>query len=1476
MKKARIDSVQFGILSPSDVRTMSAVEVTEVVVNKSGIVYKNGVNDSAMGTTSGAMLCSTCGNNSILCPGHFGHIELVFPVFNVEFINQLSRVLQCVCFYCSRLLLPKDHPKYAELLGIRNKKKRLAAIAAICKKIHYCVDSVKDVKKVPDETFAACGGHQPLFERDDALVRATFDVSEAELESWRAGSAPTAGPHKVRQILEHIDSATVAVLGMDKTFACPASMMWQNLVVPPITMRPSRTKNNDTKIGGEDDLTLRLRGIVKCNKTLAALDLTAVQLAQYRYDGTTYTHLEALLAGDESATARCPATDAYIALQYAVASYQDNRYVTNLFDSNEYGKDRKSLRCRFAGTKAKKGRMRFTIFGKRQNFSARTVITPCSKIDLDEVGVPEFICKKLTYPERVTPYNIYQLSALVRNGPHVYPGANWLVTKSGEVRSLNFVDRYATQLECGQIVRRHLRDGDDVLINRQPSLHKYSVMAHRVRVMPGKTFRLHMAATTPYNADFDGDEMNLHVLMDPLTRAEGREILSIKHNMVKDTVPLVSFQQNVVAAAYLLTDPVRTMPRATAWQLLFQNKWADETRLPPATPYVSGYAVFSCCLPTTLYVRYDDVVIEAGVMVAGRLKKQSLNRGVLYRIWKDIGVETAYNFVNGMQRLLEYFLDTAGLSVGPSDCFAAVPTQLTQKVRTAATYADGFPEHLPSDTGRDAQVIEDNVCLVLDKARDVLGDYVLAQFRAAGRRNGLFEIIESGAKGNYTNIIQIAGLVGQQRNHLSMRVARLTHHHVPQSTVHGMVQRSFFRGLRALEYFNHLVGARVGLVDTAVKTSETGYSQRRIAKAMEELVVFSDRTVRNANQEIVQLVYGDDGFDSTTVEANQIRLLTLSTAALRTEYHHGANDAELAHLERLQAQLRTRVRKLGRWDATCLCPVNFKQLLHRARYRPTSHQPLAAPTVAGRVQQAWTAMVPTVVFATLKMEALFFDWLATKTVCGEFALHEDQFVWVLEQVERLLASQSVTPHESVGMKASQHCAEPLTQLTLNRFHKSGQFSHLVSGVTRMKEIINVISCPKTPSLTVVVQDDQVETLGQDLVAIWVVKLVTHWTVGHDSARHRAFCALWTRYDHEEPVRLTLHLDKAQAQANNVSPYDICVALRGHEWSKKMSDFDLVFSYSEYDADRWWVVCAFLPTDFVYELALTTLRKHCRRTNVDDRMVLSFIYERLVVPTLVRGIEGITDYYVADREFVAAGPDAVPVRERRSVVVTQGSNFEAVLCHPRVDAVRTISNNIREIEKSLGIDAACAAIEAEWQSVMVVNNAHVGLRHIKLIAENMCFRGIVCPMTYQGICREDTSVLKKASFEKSLDSFLAGATHGQKDVVRGTMDTICFNNTLNAGTGKVTLLPTSTTNAPAVTHKVGYIPYVPPSKSYVSKFLKPAVTRFGVFQHAKEPVKKRKCFTVLFAKPNTAFVPSSPRPAKRQRGHPPKTFEPWTP
>jgi DNA-directed RNA polymerase II subunit RPB1 len=314
-------------------------------------------------------------------------------------------------------------------------------------------------------------------------------------------------------------------MGLNTDYARPEWMIITVLPVPPPPVRPSISVDGTGQGSrGEDDLTYKLGDIIRANGNVRRCE----------QDGSpahVVNEFEQLL-------------------QFHVATYMDNDIAGQPQALQKSGRPVKSIRARLKG---KEGRLRGNLMGKRVDFSARTVITGDPNLSLDEVGVPRSIARVLTYPETVTPYNIQKLHQLVRNGPNEHPGAKYVIRDGGERIDLRHHKRAGEiSLQYGWKVERHIIDGDYIIFNRQPSLHKESMMGHRVRVMPYSTFRLNLSVTSPYNADFDGDEMNLHVPQSEETRAEVSQLCMVPLNIVSPqrNSPLMGIVQDSLCGIY--------------------------------------------------------------------------------------------------------------------------------------------------------------------------------------------------------------------------------------------------------------------------------------------------------------------------------------------------------------------------------------------------------------------------------------------------------------------------------------------------------------------------------------------------------------------------------------------------------------------------------------------------------------------------------------------------------------------------------------------------------------------------------------------------------------------------------------------------------------------------------------------------------------------------------------------------------------
>jgi DNA-directed RNA polymerase II subunit RPB1 len=466
-----IVGIQFGVFSPEEIVRRSVCEVTNPSTTDGKL---SGLFDPRMGVLENGKVCRSCGHNNHKCPGHFGHFVLARPVYYTQFFKLVMKVLRCVCFKCAKLLIDKE--RYAHILKARGEFRWKLALEAASGKTR-CGEDTED----------GCGSRQPSKYKEEPVHKIFAEWKSLEIpegmekpegydEETNTLVMPLE-PEYVHRLLRRITDEDCEFLGFSRHWCRPDWMMCSVLPVPPPQVRPSVTQDNNQR--AEDDLTSKLIDIIKANNML-----------------------KKKIAEDPKKRAIDEWTNL---LQYHVATLVDNNIPGISPAAQRSGRVLKSLQQRLG---SKEGRIRSNLQGKRVEFSARSVITPDPNISVKELGVPMKIAMNLTFPEKVTAFNIGKLYKLIQNGPDSYPGAKTIIrADEGRTISLKHVNTKTLELFEGDVVNRHLMDGDVVLFNRQPSLHRMSMMAHIAKILPYNTFRLNVFVTAPYNADFDGDKI---------------------------------------------------------------------------------------------------------------------------------------------------------------------------------------------------------------------------------------------------------------------------------------------------------------------------------------------------------------------------------------------------------------------------------------------------------------------------------------------------------------------------------------------------------------------------------------------------------------------------------------------------------------------------------------------------------------------------------------------------------------------------------------------------------------------------------------------------------------------------------------------------------------------------------------------------------------------------------------------------------
>lgn len=852
----KIGSVWFGLLSPEIIRKMSVTQIiTADTYDEDGLPIPSGLMDPKLGTIEPGQRCKTCGNRVGECPGHFGHIELARPVVHVSFAKLIKKFLKATCRRCARLKLKED--------SIQKYKEKMDAYVQRWGQLDQVLadEIMKEAGKA-----SAC----PYCEAEQFKIK--FEKPTTFYEEKTEGSVRLT-PSDMRDQLERIPDSDCYLMGIDTRVARPEWMILTVQPVPPVAVRPSITLESGVK--SEDDLTHKLVDVIRINQRLREnIEAGAPQLI---------------------------VEDLWELLQYHVTTYFNNE-VSGIPPARH--RSGRALRTLAQRLKGKEGRFRSNLSGKRVDFSARTVISPDPNLSINEVGVPLEIAMTLTVPERITEWNMEEMRELVLRGPYEYPGCNYVVRPDGKRIDLRYVKDRKTNadgLAPSYFIERHLSTGDIVLFNRQPSLHRMSIMAHEVKVMPFRTFRLNLCVCPPYNADFDGDEMNLHVPQSEEARAEARILMLVQENILSPRYggPIIGGIQDYISAAYLLTRKNTTFTKSQTCQLLASAGYKEDLPAPAIVrpePLWTGKQIFSLMLPRGLNMSlkakicqdcdvcqkdrcpYDAyVLIRDGQLLSGVIDKKAFGAAqsdsVLHRIAKDYGLSEARRFLDSICPLLVTLITNMGFTMGIDDVELdpAALRQIDQILKNAEaegerlvhTYEAGELQRIP---GRSLEAtFEMKMIQILSKGRDNAGK-VASQHLGLDRHAVIMSA--TGAKGTALNLAQMAACVGQQAvrgERISRGYRQRTLPHFKRGDLtpyaHGFVPASFRKGLNPIEFFFHAMGGREGLVDTAVRTSTSGYMQRRLINALQDIKVEYDGTVRNSSGDIIQFIYGEDGVD---------------------------------------------------------------------------------------------------------------------------------------------------------------------------------------------------------------------------------------------------------------------------------------------------------------------------------------------------------------------------------------------------------------------------------------------------------------------------------------------------------------------------------------------------------------------------------------------------------------------------------------
>ena len=1407
-KAAKIIGIQFSILSPEEIRNGSVAEIVnrDTYINNKPII--GGLFDPRMGVLDPGLICPTDGLDYMKTPGYFGHINLARPVFYIQYLNTLIKIIRCTCIKCGKLLIDKNKYKYLETMRDDLRWNHIFSIAS-------------KVKRCGEDTHDGCGCKQPSKIKKEGLATLIAEWDNVDGLSSEDSDKLSVKllPETVLKNFKRISDEDISFMGFSPIWSKPEWMICQVLAVPPPAVRPS--VKHDSQQRSEDDISHIIVNIIKANKTL-----------QDKISQNANTNV---------------IDDWTTVLQYYCATLVDNKIPGVASVAQRSGRPLKSIKERLNG---KTGRVRGNLMGKRVDFSARSVITPDPNLSICELGVPLKIVKNLTKPVIVNEKNKLSLLKLVQNGPDEYPGAKILERKNGESISLRYVDRKSIKLYLGDIVHRHLMNGDAILFNRQPTLHRMSMMCHTIKVMPiGDTFRMNVADTKPYNADFDGDEMNLHMPQDEEAEIELRNLAAVQYQIISpaNNKTIIGIFQDSLLGCYRFTRKNINFDPQHAMNLLMNFDKIDLDKL-DLSKDISSFEILSQIMPPLSIVyktkKFSDsedykdsnnvLEIDNGKYLRGQIEKGVLGdgaKGLLQRITKDFGYNKGANFIDNLQNIITEYMKTSAFSVGISDLVANKLTRdlIAESITSKKAEVKGILDEIhlgifENKSGKtNVEAFETQVNNILNKASMEAGKIGRKSLSVDNR---FVTLVNSGSKGSDLNISQMIACLGQQNVDGKRIPYGFEQRTLPHFTkfddsplARGFVESSFIGGLKPEELFFHAMGGRVGLIDTAVKTSQTGYIQRRLVKGLEDLIVDYSMVVRNNKRKIIQFKYGEDGFDPIQVENQYLPLLSFTLEEIYSHYQMPKDSTQKAIYTTLYTSqtLKKVNSQIAEVNEKCKKYINFmiesRDFIIKKVFKDKDQKNVNLPVpffhlinnIQGQQNINSKSMVditPLEVFEIIEktfnnleklyyskptnlFKVLYYYYLSPKDLLMNKRFNRKAIELLCLSIVNHYKKALISPGEMVGIIAAQSIGEPTTQMTLNTFHYAGvaSKSNVTRGVPRIEEILSLSENPKNPSCTIYLKE--IEETNQDK-AQETMYFIEHTKfeeiiesidicfdpddlntlIEEDTLlleQYKEFESLVDECNEEVLesgkekskwiIRITLNAEEMLDK--NISMDDINFAI------ENMYKSDLSCIYSDYNSDK-----------LIFRLRLNNIiqKKKSNQINPldqsDEIFLLKNFQDQILSNLVLRGIKNISK--VIPRKIIdnVKNIDGVYVKKDLWVLDTVGSNLIDLLSNDNIDVNRTFTNDIQEIYRVLGIEAMRQAIFNELSEVIEFDSTYINYHHLSLLADRMTSSDNPISIFRHGINQDDIGPLAKASFEETPEMFLKAARHGELDNMRG--------------------------------------------------------------------------------------------------------------
>lgn len=1427
----QIEKITFSIYTNEDVKKYSVIKdpygLTNPNIKDRNVAVVGGPADPRLGAVD-KEICKTCFGDEKHCQGHFGHVELVEPLYNYFLLNHgIKNILPFYCLKCYRPLANEKQKR--KLRNIKNPRLRFAKARKIAKSVTNCLA-------------CAVPAHNIRIKKDTykMLVLAVLktkiavkdkDVNHKSVKTKKKIEPRVLTPQKSLEICSGIKELDLMGLKMK-----PTNLIQTHIPIPPMQIRPS-SYYDQNQTPSNDSITHDLSAVIRFVNGMRKVKSGDGDLRRTHYSSLNQYYLQVKWAN-------------YFATDSTANKSQQK--------TSSQGKN---ISERLRG---KNGRIRNNVIAKRVDYSGRSVITGNGAIALNQVVIPLMIAKILTKSEIVNEKNIDRLRAALINGPYVWPGANSIVIREyvngvEVLESWNFHDnpKYAENkaktLEYGHIVYRHLIDNDAIILNRQPSLHRYSMMTHKTKINhedpTSLTIQINVNITGPYGADFDGDEMNIFDIQGTLADVEARLIMDVSNHFIsiaKSNV-IITAVHHTISGLYMMSMNEIKIDWVVVQDMLAATSISNKVYVPKGKVY-TGKEAFSLILPSGINIKKGDLEIKNSVLTSGFVTKDIISL-IIENCNYIHGKEATLVLFSDLQKYTMEFLARYSPTIGIDDTIfpQKIMRQAYQLTETKLRKIMGDINKYENDPLLYSSDVHEEELLAKLKIVKVPAEKLL--IKNLNQTSGLAILINSKASGDSANLQQISEKLGQTI--LAQKRIPLKYNNrslpgfaqydpIPEGR--GYCKQSFLSGLSVEQFYFHLMTGREGTIHTNIKTSETGYIQRRLVKMMEGLTADYIGCVRHENGKIIQHVYGDIGVNPSKQQKYKFFTAKLSDLEIKKRCLYSPEEIKKNQLigegytEKINEKIWAKMIKyrnnfrnaqkiyssnIFEFKEEYFIPVdlnifikgliNERELYPNKKYKKSDY--ITAVDVVKKIKEMYSKKL--VIYYTEKQKLrqiddrasktmikyYLFDILGPKRCTDEYRFTYEEFDKVVFHFNEHMDISRIDPGEMVGVISSHSISEPLTQLGLKQFQKAGTGKSNASGVLRVKEIIEVKENIATPTHRIVLKDKY--RLNKKL-AESIAGYLTYTKFYHIIQERRLYYDPYIEHFPPTENGMEPTIMKDDGSPGTIDDIKDCpwiaifVLQREQMILRDIQMIDLIKSFYNNWKNKLTtenkkknkkankkiiepiMKCAVVTNYDTDDEPIFHIRFNSMDS--DDTSLIEF-GEIIKRDYTIKGVKGIKNAKaVLEKGIPKFNEDGSVTEEDRYVIYTNGVNIPEVSKIKYVDMKKSYCNHIVEVYKHYGIEVARTVYIKELISAFENVEASINYQHVELLADVVTYLGNIIPVTRHGTNKMDIDPLARITFEKIVEQASSAGIFEEVDHIRSTAALNMVGRQVKGGTG----------------------------------------------------------------------------------------------